>query len=312
MRIVDVLLNPAFFSIVALFLAVIWMLRDQKDRTRAELVLALVLNLFYGVLLNIFMGSEGSAFPWKFDHVLFRIDTALGIPAAGIARHLQGPLRVPLWLVYQMMVPMMIAWFLLTRYRRVPGIILAYIAELVSGPVLYTIVPACGPIYAFGKQWLSPPLVAPGAIRLAGIPNAFPSLHIGTAFVFLMFAPGRLWKLVALVFLIATGLATIATGEHYLIDLIPGLAFGVFVSSVGLGRYRRAAWFFALTLAWSLGVRFAYAPLIAHPLALRSFALVTLAAVAFVLWRQWSAPLPAAAEPHPIAESRDLSPASAG
>lgn len=312
MRIVDVLLNPAFFSIVALLLAVIWMLRDQKDRTRAELVLALVLNLFYGVLLNIFMGSEGSAFPWKYDHVLFRVDSALGIPAAGLARHLQGPLRIPLWLVYQSMVPMMIVWFLLTRYRRVPGIILAYIAELVSGPVLYTIVPACGPIYAFGKQWLNPPLVAPGAIRLAGIPNAFPSLHIGTAFVFLMFAPGRLWKAVAFVFLIATGLATIATGEHYLVDLIPGLAFGVFVSSVGLGRFRRAASFFALTLAWSLSVRFAYAALIAHPLALRSLAVVTLAAVAVGLGRQWSAPPLPAPEPAPVAQTRDLSPTSAG
>jgi hypothetical protein len=306
MRIVDVLLNPAFFSIIALFLAVIWMLRDQKDKTRAELVLALVLNLFYGVLLNIFMGSEGAVFPWKFDRVLLHVDTALGIPAAAIARHLQGHLRIPLWLVYQSMVPMMIVWFLLTRYRRVPGIILAYIAELVSGPLLYTIVPACGPIYAFGKQWLNPPSVAPGAIRLAGIPNAFPSLHIGTAFVFLMFAPGKLWKSVALVFLIATGLATIATGEHYLIDLIPGLAFGVFVASVGLGRYRRAASFFALTLAWSLGVRFAYAALIAHPLALRSLALGTLAAVAIALGRQWTAPLPVAAAPESVAQSRDL------
>ena len=205
----------------------------------------------------------------------------------------------------------MIVWFLLTRYRRVPGIIMAYIAELVSGPVLYTIVPACGPIYAFGKQWLNPPSVAPGAIRLAGIPNAFPSLHIGTAFVFLMFAPGKLWKAVALVFLVATGLATIATGEHYLIDLVPGLAFGVFVSSVGLGRYRRAASFFALPLAWSLGVRFAYAALIAHPLALRSFAVVTLAAVAVALWRQWSAPLLTTVEPETVDDSRGLSPASA-
>jgi hypothetical protein len=311
MRVVDILLNPAFFAIAALFLAVIWMLRDQKDKTRAELVFALVLNLFYGVLLNIFMGREGSVFPWKYDHVLFRLDAALGIPAASIAPHLQGLLRVPLWIVYQSMVPMMIAWFLLTRYRRVPGIILAYIAELVSGPVLYTIVPACGPIYAFGKQWLSPPAVAPGAIRLAGIPNAFPSLHIGTAFVFVMFAPGKLWKFVALVFLFATGLATLSTGEHYLIDWIPGLAFGVFVSSIGLRRYHRAASYLALTLAWSFTVRFAYATLIAHPLVVQSCALFTLAAVAFALWRQWGAsPLPTAV-PAPSAASRDLSPTSA-
>lgn len=290
MRAIDILLNPSTIAIIALLLSVIWMLRDEKDRARIELVFALVLNLFYGVFLNIFMGREGSIFPWKFDHVLFRLDASLGIQAACIARPLQGFLHIPLWIVYQAMVPMMIAWFLLTRYRRSPGsIILAYVAELVSGPLLYMIVPACGPIYAFGKQWLRPPAVAPEAVRLAGMPNAFPSLHIGTALVFLMFAPGKIWKAVALLFLAATCLATLSTGEHYVIDLIPGLAFGVFVSAIGMRNYRRAGCFLALTLSWSLGVRFGYTILLAHPMLLRSLAGLTVMAAAFALGRQWSA-----------------------
>ncbi|MDR3754474.1 MAG: phosphatase PAP2 family protein, partial [Terracidiphilus sp.] len=288
-RAIDILINPSTIAIIALLLSVIWMLRDEKDRARIELVFALVLNLFYGVFLNIFMGREGAAFPWKFDHVLFRLDASLGIQAACIARPLQGFLHIPLWLVYQSMVPMMIAWFLLTRYRRSPGsIILAYVAELVSGPLLYMIVPACGPIYAFGKQWLSPPAVAPEAVRLAGMPNAFPSLHIGTALVFLMFAPGKIWKAVALLFLAATCLATLSTGEHYVIDLIPGLAFGVFVSAIGMRNLRRAGCFLALTLSWSLGVRFAYTILLAHPMLTRSLAGLTVMAAAFALARQWS------------------------
>jgi hypothetical protein len=308
MHIVDILLNPAFFSIIALFLAVVWMLRDQKDKTRAELVFALVLNLFYGVLLNIFMGREGAVFPWKYDHVLLRMDDSLGIHASFIAQHLQGFLRVPLWLVYQSMVPMMIAWFLLTRYRRCAGsIILAYIAELVSGPLLYTIVPACGPIYAFRNQWLNPPAVSTDAIRLTGMPNAFPSLHVGTAFVFVMFAPGRLWKAVALVFLAATCLATLSTGEHYVIDLIPGLAFGVFASSIGQRKFRRAASFIALALAWSFAVRFGFATLVAHPLLTRSFAALTAALVALALWSQWSAQPAPAGEPPLAVESREAS-----
>jgi len=296
MHIVDVLLNPAMIGILALFLSVIWMLRDQKDKTRAELVFALVLNLFYGVLLNLLMGREGSLFPWKYDRLLFRIDASLGIQAAWIARPLQGFLRIPLWIAYQMMVPMMIAWFLLTRYRRVPGsIILAYIAELVSGPLLYTIVPACGPIYAFGKQWLHPPGVPPDAVRLTGMPNAFPSLHVGTAFVFVMFAPGRIWKAVALFFLAATCLATLSTGEHYLIDWVPGLAFGVFVSAVGMGHFRRAGCFLALTLAWSFIVRFGAAVLLAYPILARAFVALTLVFVALALWKQWSVTIPLAA-----------------
>jgi PAP2 superfamily len=289
MRVIDMLLNPAIVMIIALFLSVIWMLRDEKDKARIELVFALVFNLFYGVLLNIFMSREGSIFPWKFDHVLFRLDASLGIQAASIARPLQGFLHIPLWIVYQSMVPMMIAWFLLTRYRRSPGsIISAYVAELVSGPLLYIIVPACGPIYAFGKQWLSPPAVAPEAVRLAGMPNAFPSLHVGTALVFLMFAPGKIWKAVALLFLGATCLATLSTGEHYVIDLISGLAFGVFVSAIGTRNFRRAGYFLSLTVSWSLGVRFAYMILLAHPMLTRSLAGSTLVSAAFAVGKQWS------------------------
>lgn len=234
--------------------------------------------------------AKAPSSPGSSNYVLFRLDACLGIQAAFIARPLQGSLHIPLWIVYQLMVPMMIAWFLLTRYRRSPGsIMLAYVAELVSGPLLYTIVPACGPIYAFGKQWLRPPAVPPEALRLAGMPNAFPSLHVGTALVFLMFAPGRIWKAVAFLFLAATCLATLSTGEHYVIDLISGLAFGVFVSAVGTCNFRRAGCFLALTLSWSLGVRFAYMILLAHPMLTRSLAGLTLVSAALAIYRQWSA-----------------------
>jgi PAP2 superfamily len=288
MRVINIIFHPAIIAIMALFLSVIWMLRDQKDKTRVHLVFALVLNLFYGVLLNILMGHEGSLFPLKFDRVLLHIDQTIGIPAPLIASHLQGALRIPLWIIYQLMVPMMIVWFLITRYRRSSGsIILAYVAELVSGPLIYAIVPACGPIYAFGKEWLHPPAVPADAIPLAGIPNAFPSLHVGTAFLFVLFAPGKFWKAVALLFLAGTCFATLSTGEHYVIDLVPGLAFGAFAASVGIKKTRRAAGYLALVLAWSLVVRFAYSFLIAHPIVTRSFALATVALVALALVQQW-------------------------
>lgn len=47
-------------------------------------------------------------------------------------------------------------------------------------------------------------------------------------------------------------------------------------------------WFLALSLAWSLAVRFAYAVLIAHPGLLRSFVGLTLALTAYALHEQWS------------------------
>jgi hypothetical protein len=290
MRAIDALLNPSIIAIVALFLSVVWMLRDEKDRARIELVFALALNLFYGMFFNFFMNNEGAAFPGKYDHVLVWLDASLGIQATTIARTLQNIPHNPLWIFYDAMIPMMIAWYFVTRHSRNRGsIILAYAAELVSGPLLYMIVPACGPIYAFGKQWLRPPTFPPEVVRITGMPNAFPSLHVGTAFVLVMFAPGKIWKAVALLFLAATCVATLSTGEHYVIDLIPGLAFGVFASAAGMRKLRRAACFLALTLGWSLGVRFCYTILLAHPMLLRSLAGLTVVSAAVALGRQWSA-----------------------
>jgi len=78
------------------------------------------------------------------------------------------------------------------------------LASWLSGhPV--AVLPGCGPIYAFAPQWLNPPQVQADTIRLAAMPNAFPSLHLGTAFVFVFFAPGRFWRAVSLAFLCGTG-----------------------------------------------------------------------------------------------------------
>jgi hypothetical protein len=289
MRVVNFLLNGPVIGIITLFLAAIWMLRDQKDKTRPILVFALVLNLFYGYLLNTLMGREGSLVPWKFDYILFHIDASLGISAASLARPLQGFLRTPLVVIYQMMVPMMIAWFLVTQYNRIRGsVVLAYVAELVTGPLLYAIVPGCGPIYVFGGRWLSPPDVPIQAIKLAGLPNAFPSLHVATAFVLVALAPRRLWKAIALLFLAGTCMATLATGEHFVIDLVAGLAFGAFAAAIGLQNYRRAAALLALSLAWSLSVRFGYSILIAHPAITRSFAVISVALAGLALRKSWA------------------------
>ena len=150
MRYLLILLNPGIMGMLALFLSLIWMLRDQKDKTRPMLVFALTLNLFFGFLLTVFMSREGGLLPWKYDHILFAIDQALGIPAAPTARQLQGFCRIPLIVVYQLMVPMMICWFLVTEYRNTRGsVVLAYVGELVAGPILYAVLPGCGPLYAF-------------------------------------------------------------------------------------------------------------------------------------------------------------------
>ncbi len=286
MQIVNLLLSPAFLALALLALAVTWMLRDQEDKTRAQLVIALVFNLFYGTALNLLLGGEGGLFPWKYDWILQRLDEVLGVPA--VAAHLQGAARIPLGICYELMVPMMIAWFFVSRRNGESGsIVRAYIAEMVIGPLLYAIVPACGPIYAFRAQWLHPPAVAAVPVRLVGIPNSFPSLHMGTAFLLAFYARGRFSRMAALLFAAATCLATLSTGEHYMVDLVPGLAFGAFAAGAGEKSIARASGFLGLVLAWSLAARADSGFLIAHPMATRSFAAATVTLAVLALARQW-------------------------
>jgi len=288
MRLLGLLINPAVIGTVALFLSVVWMLRDEKDKTRPMLVFALTLNLFFGFLLTVFMSREGGLLPWKFDYVLACIDDSLGLTAATIARPLQGFLRIPLIVIYQLMVPMMICWFFVTRIRNPRGsVVLAYVGELIAGPLLYAIFPACGPAYAFKEQWLHAPQVQAVAIKLIGMPNAFPSLHIGTAMVFVLFAPGKLWRAVSMAFLAATAMATLSTGEHYVIDLVAGLVFGCFAASIGYRRTRNAILYLAVVLCWSLTVRFEYPFLIAHSALLRSVAVLTVALATLAIYKEW-------------------------
>jgi len=292
-----ILVNPSILSMIFLIMAVVWMLRDERDRTRPLLVIAMVLNMFYGFLLDFVMGKENGLVPWKYDYVLARFDAALGISAAAVASHLQGGARWPLQIVYWLMVPMMVAWFVVARRSRLTGsLVLAYVTEMLAGPTLYAIVPACGPLYAFKARWLNPPVVAPGLIRMSGSPNAFPSLHLATAMIFVLFSRGPISRFFSLAFLGATVLATLSTGEHYVIDLVAGLAFGCFESNVGYRRLKGALLWLALVLAWSLSVRWAGGFWIANPVLLRIFAAFTVicaGAEVVVEWRRAPQPAPA-------------------
>ncbi len=289
MSLLSILFSQSFLSILVLGFSIWWMLRNTQDKSRPWLVIALVMNLFYGFLLARFMTGEGSLLPWKYDHILYHLDLSLGLSAASIARPLQGSWRIPLLVAYQAMIPMMVVWFLITsRYGRRGSVVLSYAAELAIGPLLYAVVPGCGPLYAFNQQWLHPPAVPADTIRLNGLPNAFPSLHAATAIVLVFFAPTRLGRAFSILFLAATCMATLSTGEHYIIDLIPGFAFGAFAAAVGFNRVRQAGGFLAVTCIWEFAVHFEYAFLINHPWLLRSCLALTLLLVILAVLKEYA------------------------
>ena len=296
MNIAALHLNPAAIGLIALFLSVLWMLRDERDKTRPILVLALAINLLYGFVLNVLMGKENGLCPWKYDHILAAMDASLGVDTPSIASALQETWRILLGIVYDLMVPMMIVWYIAGRYRKTSGNILySYIAEMLAGPLLYAIVPACGPVYAFRAQWLHPGATQPELIRLSGMPNAFPSLHLATAVVFVFFARGILWRTASLALVAGTASATISTGEHYVIDLVAGLAFGCFAAAVGYKKIAPAIFNLAFALGWSLAVRFQFQFLLDQPAILKLCAAFTVVSTVSMIAAEWMHPTPARA-----------------
>ena len=183
----------------------------------------------------------------------------------------------------------MICWYLVAHYGGARGsVILAYVAELTAGPILYALLPACGPAYAFRPHWLHPGEVPAAPVHLTGMPNAFPSLHVATALIFVLFAPGRLWRGVSLVFLAGTILATVATGEHYVIDLVAGMLFGCFAAALGHRETNKAIIFLSITTAWSLTIRFAWGFWIDHEILLRLFAAFSVILAAAAVFSEWT------------------------
>jgi membrane-associated phospholipid phosphatase len=110
-------------------------------------------------------------------------------------------------------------------------------------------------------------------------PNAIPSLHVATAFIFVLYASEKLaLKLVAWTFLLATALSTLVIGEHYLIDLVVAIPFAVFSVCIAERRIPRATGNFLMVIEWLLAIRFDTAILISHAVVLRICVLGTVAA----------------------------------
>jgi len=118
---------------------------------------------------------------------------------------------------------------------------------VILGPLCYTLLPACGPIYFLGVDCYTGQSAATCANvtftalaqhRLDGIypRNAMPSLHL--AWALLIWWSSRDMKVArrfALAFVYATAVATMALGEHYLVDLVGAFPFALAVWSLCMG-----------------------------------------------------------------------------
>ncbi len=213
-----------------------WVTSEKKQLLRV-LVLAFIFLALSGMLAS----SLKLATLWttrRYDLGIYAIDSTIW---DGATAFLGSLLAAHSWIfnleatVYAALPGVIILVFAFHTYRgHDPEINLLglYLTLAILGCALYFVVPASGPIYAFGTAFpFALPPVGKAALA-SGVfqspPNAMPSLHFASAFM--LYWNSRPWRglwVFTLLFLILTGVAAVGSGEHYLTDLVVAIPFAV-------------------------------------------------------------------------------------
>lgn len=269
-----------FGAILLLGLRAIWSEREARENAFAMLAPALILILFIFASANVLRMSD-SLSPQTDDAWLYAFDGSLGFqPGFAVGRLMYQSLLLArsamlTYLSLPFAMAVVCAWHIPSKTRRISWHMLAVLLLAgVSGWLLYNVVPGTGPLYAFGHDfpWHGLPykdlstFVLQKMLIPTGIPrNAMPSLHMGWAI--LLFWNSRAFpralRAALLLYLALTVVATLGTGQHYLVDLVVSLPFALAVEAAASytlpDKSRRFIALISgiiLTLAWLLLVRY--------------------------------------------------------
>jgi hypothetical protein len=191
------------------------------------------------------------------------------------------------------------------RREQGPDALEAFVVAGVIGFALYNLCPAVGPAPLFGSLFPAhEPAVtaAPQALLDAtaiGAPrNCMPSLHAAWTLLLYWHARSLGWKarLFAGAWLVLTLICTLASGQHYAVDLVVAVPFAAFIDALvaggrrpepSAGRRVMMATGAALVGLWYAAILLAPAWFIATGRAVVVFAAVTVA-VSWLLHARWA------------------------
>ncbi len=274
--------SPALIAAIGALAVAIWMAFRQDDDSLPKLFLVIMCIPVVGMASGLSLQAANKAYPWKFDYVLYGIDHALAyspslVGGAVFSSHAGQAMVGFIYSSIAIAMAFCYARALRSSTARPNRLLIAYLINLVVGCALYWLVPACGPVYAFGRGFRSNlPVPVVSRIELNGDPNAIPSLHFSTALIMLFFSrDDPKTRIATVLYAAATAVVTLATGEHYLVDLVVAAPFALFAISIAEGCWRRGILAFASVMGWLLAIRFDASILVQHPLLLRSAAAVT-------------------------------------
>jgi hypothetical protein len=285
----------------------VWAQRDERKILLYGLV-PVTLFVMSEYLASSMLEVTEKLHPKTLDLFLYSFDSSLGVQFSFLAGQV---FRKFLWLrtvclVFYIALPLPLALVYAGQLRKLgKKALFVMTAFLITGPIgilCYNMLPACGPIHLFGRDFPFHPLTTAQAARMTletlpvfGARNAIPSLHMTWVLLIWWNSKGlpRWVRAIALSFVWATALATTGSGEHYVIDLVVAFPFSLMIQA--LSSYslpfrsgpRRVAFLFGTftTLAWLMLLSFATRLFWISPIL--PWVLVTATvAISLVLWHR--------------------------
>lgn len=251
-------LNPAanFITILAPLGILVFLQQIKNIATKQNKEHAQVYFLFIA-LFTLMSWATSSAlditkiiFPHVHDYNIYRIDAAFGNVTNSMMtwfNRTHAVLQIfisEMYAILGLLLFFVVALNIRYGYTEQYNILRVLIVPFGLAFVCYSIIPVSGPIYAFLSEYYpsnmpSTDTIEGGVKFLGPVPrNGMPSMHLtGALLIWLLTAnlPKKIYFVFATFFVIATALATIVLGEHYLLDLVVALPFAGFVG-VGLAN----------------------------------------------------------------------------
>jgi membrane-associated phospholipid phosphatase len=183
--------------------------------------------------------------PLKYDLFIYQFDAWFGQPSFALGRIVQRHiwLEVILQIAYGIMpnvVAAALAAYIYLAEAELPIVLKAFAINLLAAPAFYLMLPVCGPQFAFPHFPQAAVVITARLIPLTAAPNGFPSVHTSTALLVLLITwrwwPGRALGILYLGLIVIT---TLASGQHYLFDLLAAVPYALIVARIaGLLRHR--------------------------------------------------------------------------
>jgi len=280
-----------FGAFLMLTLRVLWTASNARRKALAPLAPAAAV-VFFVFSAQRALSLANLLYPKTYDIYLYVFDGSLGFQPsflAGQAMARSHALAVAAILTYVSLPFFMAVVYALRLPRDAESpswdIITLLMLAGMGGWLLYNIVPATGPVFAFGADFphdslpfhLLPRLALERMPVAAEIPrNAIPSLHM--AWVLLLYwnlrSLSATFRILAAAYVALTVIATLGTGQHYFVDLVASMPFAIAIQAIVSPheivpvrvRLTTAGMGLGLTLAWLFLVRYATKLMLISPL----------------------------------------------